>query len=132
VKRIARTQALLALGVVIGACGLGLLIYITGAVDYIPKVRASAMSPDGHLVVTVYERRITPRPIFPSMGAYVRVTDRNGKRLFQDWVYEDDDWDDTVGYSYNEIKFDGDEIRIGPDPYNPNKVFTIRRSDLPE
>ncbi len=111
--------------------GIALIVYVTGALDYIPKVRATATSPDGELVVTIYERRIMPRPIFPRMGAYVRVEDREGKRLFQEWVYQDDDWDDTVGYSYNKINFDGDEIHIGPDPYNPRKKFVIRRSELP-
>lgn len=112
------------------ACFLGVLVYVTGLVDFIPQLRASAKSPDGELTVSVYQKRITPRPLFARMGAYVEVVDQKGALVFEKEIYHDDDFDDTVGGAFKEISFEGDEIRIGPGAYDQNKLFTIMRSEL--
>lgn len=111
-------------------CCLSLLIYVTGMIDYIPQLRASAQSPDGKLIVSIYQQRLFPRPFFPRMGAFARVTDRNGNLLYEKVIYHDDDWDDTVGNAFNKITFEANEIRISPGVYEPNKPFVINESDL--
>ncbi|MEQ1643317.1 MAG: hypothetical protein ABL959_07755 [Pyrinomonadaceae bacterium] len=112
------------------ACLLGLLIYLTGLIDYIPQLRASAQSPDGELSVSVYQKRMTPRPFFARMGAYVQIIDQKGALVYKKEIYHDDDFDDTVGVAFKDIVFEGDEIRIGPGVYIPNKYFIIKRSEL--
>lgn len=94
----------------ISVCCLGLLIYVTGLIDYIPQLRVSAQSPDGELIVSVYQQRLFPRPFFPRMGAFARVTDRNGNLLYEEVIYHDDDWDDTVGSAFNKIAFEANKI----------------------
>ena len=116
--------------VLISICCLGLLTYITGMIDYIPQLRASAKSPDGELTVSVYRHRLFPRPFFPRMGAFARIINRNGDLLYEKVIYHDDDWDDTVGNAFNKIDFEANEIRISPGAYDPNKPFIINESDL--
>ena len=111
-------------------CGVGLLVYVTGFLDYIPRLRASAKSPDGSLTVRIYQQRIIPRPFFARMGATAKIYNNQGNLIFEKEIYHDDDWDDTVGTAYNKIEFVGEEIRIGPGPYDPNKPYVIRKSDL--
>lgn len=111
-------------------CCLGLLVYITGMIDYIPQLRVSAQSPDGELIVSVYQQRLFPRPFFPRMGAFARITDRNGNLLYEEVIYHDDDWDDSVGSAFNKIAFEVNKIHISPGVYDPNKIFVIDRSDL--
>src|SRR5262245_44439475 len=64
-------------------CCSWLFHYITGVFDYIPRLRASAKSPDGALTVKVYQKRLMPRPFFPRMGAVARVYDRHGKIIYE-------------------------------------------------
>lgn len=108
----------------------GLIIYAMGLLDYIPQLRASAVSPDGALTVKVYERRLSPRPLFARMGASAKVYDNRGNLVYDNLIYHDDDWDDTVGQAFNQISFEGDEIHIGPGVYDRNKDWIIKRSDL--
>lgn len=111
-------------------CLTGLFVYITGALDYIPRLHASAQSPDGKLSVFVYRKRLALGPLFPRMGTIAKVYDLNGKLLYEHTIYRDDDWDDTVGVSYSDILFVGDEIRIGPNPYRPDSPHIIKSADL--
>jgi hypothetical protein len=111
-------------------CCAGLFIYVTGLLDYIPRLRASAKSPDGELSVMVYQKRLMPRPFFPRMGAIAKVYDRKGNLVYEKIIFHDDDWDDTLGGAFKNISFDGDEIRIGPGFYDSSQVYVIRRSDL--
>lgn len=114
----------------ISICCLSLLIYITGLIDYIPQLRASAQSPDGKLIVSVYQQRLFPRPFSERMGAFARITDRNGNLLYEEVIYHDDDWDDTVGNAFNKITFEANEIHISPGAYDSSKIFIINKSDL--
>ncbi len=107
----------------------GLIIYAMGLHDYIPRLRASAVSPDGAFIVKVYEKRLIPRPLFPRMGATAEVYDRGGNLVYEKLIYNDDDWDDTVS-GFNQISFEGDEIHIGPGAYDPNKIHVIKMTDL--
>lgn len=111
------------------ACA-GLFVYLTGSLDYIPRLHASATSPDGTLRVMVYRKRLAMRPIFPRMGAVARIYDQDGRLVYDKTIYSDDDWDDTVGEAYKEISFTDDEIRIGPGAYDPGSAYIIRKSEL--
>ena len=109
---------------------VGLFVYVTGLHDYIPRLRASAKSPDGMLTVAVYQKRLMPRPFFPRMGATAKIYDRNGNLIYERIIFNDDDWDDTVGNAFKEISFVDDEIRIGPGFYAPEQIYVIKKSEL--
>jgi len=72
-------------------CCVGLIVYMTGLLDYIPRLRASATSPDGELTVMVYRKRLMPRPVFPRMGAIAKVYDRSGNLVYENIIFHDDD-----------------------------------------
>lgn len=108
----------------------GLISNAMGLHDYIPRLRASKTSPDGTLTVKVYEKRLSPRPLFPRMGAIAKVYDRSGNLVYENLIYSDDDWDDTVGSAFNRISFEDDEIHISPGAYDPNKHYIIKKSEL--
>lgn len=112
------------------AFGVGLIVYATGLLDYIPRLRASAQSPDGELTVQVYQQRLAPGPVFARMGAVAKVYDRGGTLVYEEVIFHDDDWDDTVGSAYKRITFEGDEILIGPGFYDSRRAFVIRKADL--
>lgn len=109
---------------------VGVLIHVTGLYDYIPQLRASAKSPDGEFSVRVYQKRFSPRPFFPRMGVIAKIYDKNETLLYEKIIYEDDDWDDTVGFVYKEISFDGEEIHIGPGAYDPSRICVIKKADF--
>lgn len=124
-------KRVLIIGIFISAISfIGLIIYAMGLHDYIPRLRASTVSPDGAFVVKVYEKRLFPRPLFPRMGATAEVYDSRGNLVYENLIYNDDDWDDTVGNSFNQISFVGDEIHIGPGAYDPNQIHIIKMSNL--
>ena len=106
------------------------MVYVTGALDYIPRLHASAKSPDGALTVMVYRKRLSPGPFFARLGAIAEVYDGDGKLVYKDTIYKDDDWDDTLGDAYKQISFTDDEIRIGPKAYRPDSSVVIRKSEL--
>ena len=111
-------------------CVVGFFVYITGALDYIPRLRASAQSPDGALTVRVYQKRLALRPFFPRMGAIAKVFDQNEKLVYEKTIFSDDDWGNTLGDAYTQIVFVGEEIRISPKPYDRAVPFTIKKADL--
>jgi hypothetical protein len=111
-------------------CGVGLIVYVTGLLDYIPRLRASAQSPDGELTVRVYQQRLAPGPVFARMGAVAKIYDRGGNLVYEDIIFHDDDWDDTVGDAYKRITFEGNEILIGPGFYDSRRAYIIRKADL--
>lgn len=108
----------------------GVMGYAMGLQDFIPRLRASAVSPDGAFTVKVYEKRLFPRPIFARIGASAQVYDSGGNLVYEKLIYGDDDFDDTVGNSFNQISFEGDEIRIGPGVYDPKNFHLITMSEL--
>lgn len=64
------------------------------------------------------------------MGAVAKVFDKDQKLVFEKVIYHDDDFDDTVGTSFNTVSFVGDEALIGPDPYIQGKNFVINLAEL--
>jgi len=125
-----KRRRLLILSIVL-VVGVGLFHYVTGVFDYIPRLRASAQSPDGILTVKVYQKRLTPRPFFPRMGAVAKVYDKAGHLVYENIIFRDSDFDDTLAEAFKQITFAGGEIRIGPGFYEPSQVYVIRRADLP-
>ena len=122
-------RAILAL-ILLVVIGAGILIYGTGALDYLPRLRASAKSPDGEFTVLVYQKRLEPRPFFPRMGAIAKIYDKQGRLVYENIVFRDSDWDDTVGDAFKEVSFEPNEIRIGPGFYDRSQVYVIKKSDL--
>src|SRR3954471_15906910 len=97
---------------------VGAVHLITGVFDYIPRLRAQAISPDGTLTVKVYQKRLMPRPFFPRMGAVAKVYDRNGNLVYQNIFFRASDFDDTLADAFKQISFQTDEIVIGPGFYD--------------
>jgi hypothetical protein len=109
---------------------VGAVHLITGVFDYIPRLRAQAISPDGTLTVKVYQKRLMPRPFFPRMGAVAKVYDRNGNLVYQNIFFRDSDFDDTLADAFKQISFQTDEIVIGPGFYDSRLVYIIQRSTM--
>ena len=124
-----KKRRFLTLSIILVVCA-GLFHYVTGVFDYIPHLRASAKSPDGALTVKVYQKRLMPRPFFPRMGAIAKVYDGDGNLVYEKLFFRDSDWDDTLGYAFKEISFEGEEIRISPGFYDPSQAYVIRKSEL--
>jgi hypothetical protein len=117
-------------GIVLFLGGIAGLVFLTGALDFIPRLRATAESPDGKYTVSVYQKRLVPRPFFPRMGAIARVYDRDQDLVYERTIFSDDDWDDTLGGAYTSIAFVDNEIQIGPGYFDRNKPVAIRLSEL--
>jgi hypothetical protein len=122
-------RRLLIPSIILAGC-VGLFHYVTGVFDYIPRLRGSAKSPDGTLTVKVYQKRLMPRPFFPRMGALAEVYDGDGNLVYQNIIFRDSDWDDTLGEAFKQISFEGEEIRISPGFYDPSQAYVIRKSEL--
>jgi hypothetical protein len=103
---------------------------VTGVFDYVPRLRAQATSPDGALIVKVYQKRLMPRPFFPRMGAVAQVYNQSGNLVYQNTFFRDSDLDDTLANAFRQISFEGDEIVIGPGFYDARLVYVIQRSTL--
>lgn len=108
----------------------GSLVYVTGAIDYVPRLRVMAQSPNGEFTVKVYQQRLSPRPFFPRMGAIAKVYDKNDNLIFEKTIQADDDWDDTLGDCLTQILFVEEEIRIGPGCYVRDKFVIIKLNEL--
>ncbi|MBI3650007.1 MAG: hypothetical protein HY231_03035 [Acidobacteria bacterium] len=102
------------------------LVVVTGLLDYIPRLRASAISPNGDLTVMVFQKRLSPRPFFPRMGAIAKIYDRNGKLLYAKTIFYDSDFDDTLGDAFNTITFEKKEIHISPGFYDSDQPCVIQ------
>ena len=82
-----------------------------GPLDYHPRLHASAVSPDGALTVKVFRQRNPSYSFFVGAELYAKVYDRDGKLLYERLIGADGAWDE-LNYSYREIDFDGNCIRI--------------------
>ncbi len=111
-------------------CFTGFVVYYMGLHDFIPVLRTSAQSPNGEITVEVYQQRLFPRPFFPRMGAIAKVYNKQGNLVFDEVIYTDNDFDDTVGEAYKHISFVEDEIQISPGPYIRDRPFIIKISNL--
>lgn len=99
-----------------------------GPFDSLPRLRASARSPDGKLTVKVFRQMLQH---FPSLrvGLFVRVYNDQEKLIYERKIFEDGWWDEDFGEMYKNIVFDGEEIRIGP-KFDAADYFVIRKSEL--
>lgn len=115
---------------VLGTVCFSFLVYVTGAIDYVPRLRVTAQSPSGEFTVKVYQQRLSPRPFFPRMGAIAKVYDRNDNLIFEKTIQADVDWDDTLGDCLTQILFIEEEIQIGPGCYVRDKFVIIKLNEL--
>src|SRR5205814_10334563 len=99
-----------------------------GPLDRVPRLRATGRSPDGELLVEVFEQK---ESVFSSfkIGILVRIYDKRGKLLFDKFIFEDCWWYFDVGDMYSGVEFTNDEIHVGPG-YSPEDYFPIKRADL--
>jgi hypothetical protein len=102
--------------------------YVVGPLDSVPRLRASAKSPDGLITTRVYKQRLALYPIL-RVGILVRISDNQEVVLYERVIFEDSWWNEDIGEMYKYIAYEGDEIRIGP-KYSPKEYFVIKRSEL--
>lgn len=124
IRRINSSTVLLVLFVI---AAVAVVTLVHGPLDPIPRLRASATSPDGSLTVKVYQNRIV---LFPPRGVrvVVKVFNKQGETVYEKNVFEDGWWHD-VGLMYNKIDFEADEIRVGP-KQRVEDYFVIKRAEL--
>ncbi|MET0650072.1 MAG: hypothetical protein ABW208_25980 [Pyrinomonadaceae bacterium] len=104
---------------------VGGFTYLFGPVDPVPRLHASAESPDGEVTVKVYRKRVSLRP--PEVVVLARVYDRRGGLLLEKRVFSDGGWYDAE-WMFRRITFEGGEIRIGP-KYAPGEYVAIRAEE---
>jgi hypothetical protein len=101
--------------------------YFFGPLDSLPRLHASAQSPDGALTVKVYRQRISLPPS-SEIDLIARVYDRRGNLIYEKEIFEESMWSelDTL---FKNIIFDGETIRIGPS-FDPAWYYVIEPKDL--
>ena len=104
---------------------VGGFTHLCGPVDSIPRLHASAESPDGAVTVKVYRKRSSLR--HPKVVVLARVYDRRGELLLQKELFEGGWWYDTE-LMFRHITFRGGEIRLGP-IYGPDQYEVIREAE---
>lgn len=117
---------LAALAVLFILCLTG-FTYFFGPLDSLPRLHASAQSPDGEFTVKVYRRRVSLPPS-PEIDLVARVYDARGNLIFEKEIFGESMWSelDTL---FRNILFDEDTIRIGPS-FDPAWYYVIERKDL--
>jgi hypothetical protein len=102
---------LAALAVLFILCLAG-FTYIFGPLDSLPRLHASAHSPDGALTVKVYRQRVSLPPT-SEIHLIAKVYDRQGNLVFEKKIFQEAMWSelDTL---FRNVRFDGDTISIGP------------------
>lgn len=101
--------------------------YIFGPLDSIPRLHASAQSPDGTLAVKVYRRR-TSLPPSSEIDLIAKVYDKQGNLIFEKTIFEEGMWRELDNLFRN-IVFDNNRVRIGPS-FDPDWYYIIERRDL--
>ena len=104
---------------------VGGFTHLFGPIDPIPRLHASAESPDREVTVKVYRKRVFHWP--PAFAVIARVYYKRGELLFEKELYADGWWYDAE-YMYRRVTFDGGEIRIGP-KFSPNEYAVIREAE---
>lgn len=99
-----------------------------GPFDSLPRLRASARSPDGKFTVKVFREMVQHYPSL-RVGLFVRVYDDKEHLIYERKIFEDGWWDEDFGEMYKNIVFEGEEIRIGP-KFDTTDYFVIRKSEL--
>ena len=82
--------------------------YFFGPLDSIPRLHATAESPDGTLKVEVYRKRVSLLPN-PQIDMIAKVYDRNGNLVYERVILREGMWSETENL-YRRIIFAGDEI----------------------
>lgn len=103
------------------------ITYLFGPLDSIPRLHASARSPDGALTVRVYRKRVSLPPS-PEIDMIARVYDRQGTLIYEQKIYQEALWSELDDLFRN-ITFEDDEIRIGP-KFSPEEYVVIREADF--
>jgi hypothetical protein len=107
---------------------IGVFIYHFGPLDSIPRLRASAISPDRSLTVKVYKQRLA---LYPNLrvGVLVKIYDEEGRKIYDKIIFEDGWWNEDIGEMYTRIMFNDSEILIGP-KFSPDEYYIIKKDDL--
>jgi hypothetical protein len=82
-----------------------------GPLDYLPRLESSAQSPDGELIVKVYRRRDPFNSRYVGAEMFARVSDKNGRLLYQTVIGTEGAWDE-MNNAFKDIEFRVDTIRI--------------------
>ena len=123
-----RVRTSLVLVTVIIIASVALLTYVDGPIDRIPRIWASATSPDGTFTVKVYKKRLALLPT-NRVGILVRIWNKQGQLVYDRIIFQDNWWYYDIGDMYKNIVFDRDEIRVGP-KFTPDDYFVIKKSEL--
>ena len=105
---------------------VGGFAYFCGPLDDVPRLHASAQSPDGAFTVKVYRQRVSLGP--PEIDVIAKVFDPSGKLIYEKRIYQEGMWSE-LEHLFRNITFEGEEIRIGP-RWSPNEYVVIKRADL--
>jgi hypothetical protein len=105
---------------------LSAFTYFCGPLDHIPRLHASAQSPDGTLTVKVYRQTVSFTR--PEYDVIAKVFDRRGNLVYERKIYQESMWSELDNL-YRNITFEGDEIHIGP-KFSADEYFVIKRSEL--
>src|SRR5712664_891634 len=118
-KNINRSLARLVLPLILVVGGF---TYFCGPLDHVPRLHASAQSPDGAFMVKVYRRNISLSP--PEIDVVAKVFDQRGNLIYQKKIYQEGMWSELDNL-FKSITFEGDEIRIGP-KFGANEYVVIK------
>jgi hypothetical protein len=103
------------------------ITYFYGPFDSIPRLHASAQSPDGAFTVKVYRKRVSHPPA-PRIDVIAKVFDQQSNLIYEKKIYDEGSWSELDNLFRN-ITFENDEIRIGP-KFSPDEYVVIRKLDL--
>jgi hypothetical protein len=104
---------------------VGGFTYLFGPIDPIPRLHASAESPDREITVKVYRKRVPLWP--PAFAVIAKVYDKRSEVLLEKELYADGWWYDAE-YMYRRITFEGGDILIGP-KFSFNEYAVIREAE---
>ena len=105
---------------------LSAFTYFCGPIDHIPRLHASAQSPDGVITVKVFRQTVSFTR--PEYDVIAKVFDQHGNLVYERKIYQESMWSE-LDNQYRNITFQGDEIRIGP-KFSADEYFVIKRSEL--
>lgn len=102
---------LAALAVLFILCLAG-FTYFFGPLDSLPRLHASAQSPDGTLTVKVYRQRVSLPPT-SDIHLIAKVYDRQSNLVSEKKIFQEAMWSE-LDMLFRNIRFDGETISISP------------------
>lgn len=105
---------------------VGGFTYLFGPVDPVPRLHASAESPDGAFTVKVYRQRVFSLT-HSEVEVIAEVYDRQGELLLEREIFSEGWWHE-MDLMFRKVSFVGDEIRIGP-KWGADEFVTIRKAE---